>query len=652
MTEENKINILNYMVGNCEPTSSSSQEVFLEQEEVLRNKWTDFLPSSYTNFRFQGMIGSEETYSSFGVLYGGYTDSNNNVCGIIVLVDQNFFPVKTIYNFNSGTKLRYIQCMKQAEDGTFYIIDDTANIQNQTQQVMTSQKRFLLLNNFTLQNNSGEYIVVLRKSYILSGNYTNFICKDMYKDANSSHYIFFGTAVTQGSGGYYNSFTQKIFGLKINVGSSNEWKMYENTLGRIYGGSFATFNSDGNVQFRCLFVANKTSNRNISCLQKSYTGNPAVVQIATFSYQPYIDTNYLRSQCVFLGYDQVYFAQNNQAWGTDTPNSKYLGLYKYNFNDQQLTTIYEKYLGEFIFSNEEELYITNCDDDIYVQYNNNIDGVGTSMTADYYFQRLTNDLWNPILVASQKKYGVNLRTLSVRKNYNLLQVSLYSVDTRTSVWFQYSIKEDYNKLNYNSEPYVDYSSTVATKGRLYSDNKLVFARNLYNKTTYNNITTSTVQIPNGYLNDMTIQPKNLLSYTNNNIVIDTEELSKNRYESVLLNFINTLNVIDEDTSNIYPESANYINENINTGTQTNYENTSMTKIRINFADGSVVQPIEWEDISEEGLIAKQTIFSVYVSSELLSIDFINENEDFIYITKDYDFEVGNIYTVTQKVRIE
>ena len=108
--------------------------------------------------------------------------------------------------------------------------------------------------------------------------------------------------------------------------------MYENTLGRIYGGSFATFNSDGNVQFRCLFVANETSNRNISCLQKSYTGNPAVVQIATFSYQPYIDTNYLRSQCVFLGYDQVYFAQNNQAWGMDTPNSKYLGLYKYNFN--------------------------------------------------------------------------------------------------------------------------------------------------------------------------------------------------------------------------------------------------------------------------------------------------------------------------------
>ena len=129
-------------------------------------------------------------------------------------------------------------------------------------------------------------------------------------------------------------------------------------------------------------------------------------------------------------------------------------------------------------------------------------------------------------------------------------------------------------------------------------------------------------------------------------------MSKNRYESVLLNFINAINVIDEDTSNIYPESANYINENINVGTQTNYEDTTMTKIRINFADGSVVQPIEWEDISEEGLIAKQTIFSVYVSSELLSIDFINENEDFIYITKDYDFEVGNIYTVTQKVRIE
>ena len=130
MTEENKINILNYLLGGIEPTSSDNSEIFLEQEDIPLEAWQSFLPNTWNNFRFEGMVAPNEKTTSLGVLYGGYIGSDNNVYGIIVLVDQNFAPVQTIYEYDSETKLRYIQYMKQAEDGTFYFIDDTNSRSN------------------------------------------------------------------------------------------------------------------------------------------------------------------------------------------------------------------------------------------------------------------------------------------------------------------------------------------------------------------------------------------------------------------------------------------------------------------------------------------------------------------------------------------
>ena len=84
MTEENKINILNYLLGGIEPTSSDNSEIFLEQEDIPLEAWQSFLPSDYNLFRFEGMVAPNEKTTSLGVLYGGYRDTNNNVYGIIV----------------------------------------------------------------------------------------------------------------------------------------------------------------------------------------------------------------------------------------------------------------------------------------------------------------------------------------------------------------------------------------------------------------------------------------------------------------------------------------------------------------------------------------------------------------------------------------
>lgn len=652
MTDENKNNILDYLTGVLNNTSPSNQEIFAEQEPINRSAWTNFIPNPYSNFRFEGMIAPNEATSSIGVLYGGYLLSDNSVKGIIVLFNQDFIPIKTITKYDSGTDLRYIQYMKQAEDGTFYFIDDTAFSYSQRQETLTSQKRFVMVNNFTIEMN-GEYSLRLRTSYILRDDYVNFYCKNMYKDPNSSHYIFFGGGVDSNSSFYAYRYI-KIWGLKINVGMPNEWTMYANDYQRVFGSAIATFEGE-NVRYRCLVTNNLNNNNDLMLYSKTYTGSATSSTMISFSdYKPYIDDSSYKKQSVFLDYDNVYFVQNNQQWGTTGVNKpKYIGLYKYNISLGTLNTIYERYLGDYDFCNLEAIYIDRCGTDIYVQYNTNIDSSTSPAKADYYYQRLVGDSWHPILVETHKNFLFDQRAIFIKANYNLLQVYLYAVNPRNPSWYQYLIKEDYNSLNYNSIPYKDYNSTIPKKAELYSNNKLVFARNLYNKTIYNNITTSTIQIPSSYLNGIEIYPNKLLSNTNTILVNNNTSFTKNIYESVLLNFVNSITTIDEDTDIVYPLDSNYINSNINVGTKINYDNTKITKIRLNFENGSVVKTIAWKDISVGTTIAKQADFTIYISSPLSSIDFVSDDEMFIYLTKTYgELEVGKYYTITQKIRIE
>lgn len=649
MTEDYKKNILNYITNMVNGTAPTTDEIFVNQVSINRTKWLSFLPSGWNNFRYEGMVAPDETTTGLGVLYGGYLDVDNNVRGIITLFNNDFEPVKTIYEYSSGTPLRYIQYMKQAEDGTFYFIDDTAFSYAQRQQVLTSQKRFVMVNNFTIQNNlTNDYEVNLRTSYVFRGNYTNFYCKNMFKNPNSSHYIFFGDAVDSASSVYAYRYL-KIIGLKVNVGQTNQWTLYANYQNSFFGGAFALFDDDNNVMFRCLNTDTSFSPAltTIECVSKTYTGSVQKNTIVNLNSPLYIDEINYKKQCVFLSMDEVYFVLNNQHWGTTgTLEDKEIGLYKYNFNTENLTIISESYLGEYDFCNLEAIYIDKCDTDIYVQYNTNIGG----SRSDYYFQRLVNDTWNPILIAENADFVFNQRTMFIKSNFNLIQAYLYATNPRGQTWFQYLIKEDYNTLNYNGEPYIDYNSTVPYKAEIYSNNSLVFARNLYNLTTNANQSNATVVVPNSYLNGIDLTSKNLLSETNSEIVVDTNTTTKNIYETLYLNFINTTNVINEDTNTNYPLAAAYVTENINTGTQENCETTTVGKIRLNKDGSSEIREIYWETIDDTH---KQTTIGITMTESVLSIDFISNDETTIYSTIDTsNLEVGNTYNITQSLRIE
>ena len=648
MTDEYKIETLNYLLGNITPTASDNSEIFLEQEEMDRNDWLPFIPNSWSNFRYEGMVAPNEMTSGLTVLYGGYLDTSGNSHGIITLVDENFKPVKTIYKRDAGVELRYIQYMKQAEDGTFYYIDDAVMSPSQTEKSSTADKRLIMTNNFTIKDTTtNDYVLSYRKYYYFDNAYKNFYCKNMYKDPDTANYIFFGSGASKNtSTGIWDWRNLRIIGLKINVGQPNEWTSYVNETERLFGSAMAIF-ENGNPKFRCVSGVLSTANRTID-MTSNYGGSINTFAIATFSYSPYVDENQQKKQSVFVDTDTVYFVQNNQHWGvTGTAAPKHIGLYKYVVSTGTLTEIYHKSLGNYDRCNLEAIYIDRCNTDLYVQYNNNINGV--TYTADYYFQRLVNDTWQPILIGTQKNFIYHQRSLYVKANFNLLQCYIYAINPRQPSWFQYLIKEDYNSSNYNGTPYIDYNSLISQKGQIYSNNKLVFARNLYNRTQNGGTTVSTIQIPNNYLNGIQLDLKKLISQTNLDINRDTNITDKNIYEMVFVNYINTLQVIDEDTGTLYPRGAEAINTNINIGTSANCNNTLLGKIRINYST-PVVEQITWQKIDDTHY---QTNFSVDTNNEIpTSVDFISSDETITYMTKELDLEEDKTYVVSQKIRIE
>jgi hypothetical protein len=79
---------------------------------------------------------------------------------------------------------------------------------------------------------------------------------------------------------------------------------------------------------------------------------------------------------------------------------------------------------------------------------------------------------------------------------------------------------------------------IPNSGILYdTDGNIVFARNLYNKTMYGGTTESIIEIPNTYLNDVTLEEKDLISVSNSILNKNTQQITKNIYETLYINFL-------------------------------------------------------------------------------------------------------------------
>lgn len=648
MTEDYKKTLFSYLKGNLVLENGTFDEIFKEIDEIPADDWLrdgKFLPSTWGNFKYEGLL--EVSDSDLIILYGGYKTSSDETRGIITILTNNFVPIKSFFQYDSGTNLRYIHCMNQSDDGTFYIVDGPDFPRNENWSFTTSQKRFVMLNNFSQQIN-GEYTLSLQKSYNFPSSYNNFFCRKMFKDINSSRYILIGNQLRDQNSPDFDAV--RIIDLTVNVGSSNEWsKIDDNGDGWLMGDSYVEFQDDSYFLEIVLKSTQNTADT-IYVWKKDFEDErPSTESIMSFSFNPYIDSFNYQNQSVFLNKNEVYFVQNNQRWGNSgVTMSKYIGLYYCNLSTNQSKTFYEKYLGDYDFCNIEAIYITENNGEIYVEFNNNIDS--TNNLADYHFQRLENN-WNPIKISEQQFFINDRRALYVRSNYNLVNWFSYMTNPQSQYWKQYNIKENYNISNYNGEPYINTNALTSHSGELYSNDNLVFARNLYNKTISENSTVSTIEVPNNYLNDIDITQKNLLSETNLNLIQDNNTIQKNVYETLFINFINTLIISDQNNNSrlINSSASTYLNSSINDSTK--YDSAKLyNKGILTYQDGSTKEiNYEFQDINDT---STHILFGVYVDKLINKLEIVSTDKTVVYQTIDLtELEINKIYNIKQKLEV-
>ena len=183
MTDEFKNILFKYLTGSLEEGTPTYDEIFESVKNIPRSAFEGFIPATWVNFRIEDII--EVKNSDNIIMYGGYIDSvTNEVRGIIILCDGDMHPIRTYYEFNNGTKLRYIMCMRQDESGDFYFADSPEMPRLRKNSFRSSTKRLMMTNNFAINGSN----LVFRKSYNFM--YQNLYVRDMYKDPNSANYVF------------------------------------------------------------------------------------------------------------------------------------------------------------------------------------------------------------------------------------------------------------------------------------------------------------------------------------------------------------------------------------------------------------------------------------------------------------------------------
>lgn len=621
MTDDYKEQLLNYITGNLSIEEGNDIPIF-EEIKSYENNFDNFMLQSdlatYEYF-FSGFLRVPNISNC--ILYGTYNDTPHRhiTKSFFVILDVNLNPIKLIYKYNTGTLFRLFQKLEVDENGNIYGIDYTYNYDGEGI-IIDEEKRFVLLNNILTSNLIyGDYTAVLRKSYIMS--YTNFTPKQIYKDNDSATYVMVGFLLS-------NQTTKPtVVSCKINVGEANEWNIY--TYNRECETTMDSYILWGDESYNLKIVSMYYTNTQAKYLELLFDGTNFTENLV-YNLPSYDGTPYtFISSIAFKNMNEVYYQLNAKKI-----------ILKTNYSTNSYNVIYEEEapVGIAMYSN---VILKTVNNNVFINFL--IREIDEEYNTKYFLQ--FGIIVDDEIYLTEKlniNYTTDVNLFMINNNYNLYEL-LYQVEN-----YLYSVSLDYSPLNYNGASYINYNSLTSSKGKLYSDDRLIFSRNLYNKTLLNNSTISTIQIPNGLLNNIDISKNELLSETNLTLIQNDQTFTKNIYETVFLNYINQISVIDEDTNTPYINSAIKVNNSINIGTQTSYENSACTKYRINYTDTTTqINNLEWLPINKYN---KTTQITFYADKNITSIDLISEDETTVYLNIPVEVEIGNTYTIRQKVR--
>lgn len=630
MTDTFKDTTMEYLVGKLVAQQSPNQ-VYFEQDKSLKNDFQTEMENSFQyGFTIDGKIQGKSNNNeglNYSIVFGKYKKNaaDSYAQSFMVIIDDNYNIIQTITKYSNNENFGKILGLNVGEDGRFFALEKDTN----------GYYRFVLMNNIVAKLPSQEnYQVVQRQTYRVSDQ-TYFESGtgivehvEIIKHPDSARYVVWG---------FLSNYDQiKCLEFVINVGAENEWN---------YVGGFTDYVFFQNPVYDW-YINWDDQDRflvNIRILNEStYEGETSIYYSQLI--KNYTDTkfSYIESfpslisgiqSTSTIDYKQIVFKDANTTYSSISIDNKY-----YLFKNKIKPALIEIQMPEP--TNLKGYHLLEKNGNIFVVYQN-----GSTTYAG--------------LIIDDNIFGTEIDDFNANKTLNIEGITnvfnLYTLYVQMGDYINI-FKIPYLDLR-NNQSYIDTTTLVPYFGKLYDNNgNLLFVRTLYNKYVSGQTTTSVIQIPNQYLNNITIQNEKLIGKTYCELNDDNETFEKNQYEEVFVNFANTLNMINENIEEnpiLNVAGATRLNQSISN--TNDYEDTQATKFKVNYADGTSMinnfLATQIELLPDETRKYRYTwqVFNPQ-ENEILSIDIISEDETTTYqhIT-DIELDPGKLYTLTQDV---
>ena len=599
MTNDYKANLMKWLTGNYTPEAQPSEYVSQTISDFQNtNIIYDYVDSQGITSYY--ILSSVKSVTNSNVAILCRTSETNTT--FIVICDSELNPQQLIRNYASGTAFKDIYGLGVGEDGNFFLIENTG-----------SNIRFVMCNNITAPDTTGTYKVVLRKSYNVQNNLTNFVSvSKIVKYPNQSRYLVVGYDTNQA----YNGVA--ISEIVVQVGLPNEYNDF--TIN--YGGETVSYAGDiyynvsgENITFKITgfgggkYIEMKNSGYNVSTTGYSFTNQSLGAKaVATSMTESYV----LSLKIDGTGYELFHFKNNTlNLLGTITTDSS-----KPVINRAYLFTISK--INEVVFG----IVLDDWDSNNY-------------MVMGY---TIVNDKFTTNALSESIGSTVPVKTVDIANN----SYDLYTMAYTTG---NYTIKSTlvYNESRYNGTAYNGLTYFKPSYAEFLSNNKIVFARGLYNFTILNDSSTAVVNIPNQYINNLQFT-SSLFGETGGKLINDTTNYEKNIYENVLVNFNNAINITNDD---IYKQTPS-IRLNNSVLTDLDYNQAKIGYVRLMFAGGNhdIIPAITKTSDTEY-----EVEFNFYTGDDLNGILILSQDKQTTYDSFKIDYLLNKCYNITRKVEI-
>lgn len=620
MTHEYKTNVLRQLTGQVVEGTGTNQPIF----NTLPSG-TDALNDYITEQGYSGtfFLDFSCTRNSQQLLF--YTVNREDPGAIsqgsfIVITDMDLQPLGIIKQWNSGTDFRVFHKIINNDIGTgrIYFIDiDPTNYDT---------PRIVYMNDPTSKKVGDEYEAELLSSVYIPNMTSNDYVWDFNKNENASRFAI----------ATFNNSVNKITLTEYvnNVGSTDEWNTYTyNTAIPGFSGDITIYPVWAEkIDCRVSFV-DTTNGLDIKVLNtQDNEGTLSLILQKTIQLPNDIQgfTNDIKN-VTMLNYNYLYCGSQG-SFGYDTTST----FLEVDLNNGAMNILYTTpYYSTFFIQavNNQIFFIRQS----YIP-NDNTDEFTFGMVGNHKYYEVpvtTSNNFNPLFF--------------VINSFNLYSIRI--IDETASINTAYKLYVIYNSLNYNGNSYNGMESILSNSVVLSdNDNYPIFARNLYNKTVTSNTVESTVEIPAYQLNGIDIAKQQLLSKNNNKIINQSQSIEKNIYEVVLMNFFNTLTIIDnnENKNKVMLNASNYF---VNGMESQRYDNIKALKFKVTYTDDSTyIGSIGNTTIDEYTNIATLE-FAFYSGVGVSKVEIISNDENVTYATVDETYDTESLYKVTQEVKI-